>query len=77
MKEKSNKLVNIAITTFVVIGLVYFFLQSQVKNYGSSNIYSMSDLKYDDTTYKMVKENCDSGSWPADNINCQNMKKAR
>lgn len=76
-KPKSNKLVTIAITLFAVLAIAYFFLQQQVKTNGSSNVYSMSDLKYDDTTYKMVKENCDSGAWKADNINCINVKNAR
>ncbi len=43
----------------------------------SQNIYSMSDLKYDDSTYNYVKQKCEEGFFPANHRNCENMRAAR
>ena len=67
----------IAIIIFVVLGLAYFFLKSVATNQERSNVFSVSEIKNDDSTYKYVKEKCDSGFFSQDSENCVNLRKAR
>ena len=67
----------IAIIIFVVLGLAYFFLKSVATNQEKSNVFSVSEIKNDDSTYKYVKETCDSGFFSQDSENCVNLRKAR
>ncbi len=67
----------IAIIIFVVLGLAYFFLKSVATNQEKSNVFSVSEIKNDDSTYKYVKEKCDSGFFSQDSENCVNLRKAR
>lgn len=42
-----------------------------------ANIYSVSDIQYDDSTYRYVKAKCDSGFFEYNSENCINLRDAR
>ena len=76
-KKKNTTLIFLAIAIFLVLVALKFGLSGLAEKLEGENIYSLSDLKYDDSTYNYVKKKCDEGLLSANSVNCQNMRIAR
>lgn len=66
-----------AIGLFVVLGVLWLFLNGASQHMEKSNQFSLSEIKYDDSTYRYVKEKCDSGFFEYNSENCINLRQAR
>lgn len=60
-----------------VLVVAYFVLKLVVNDQQQSNLFSVSEIRNDDSTYKYVKEQCDSGFFATDSQNCKNLREAR
>lgn len=61
----------------VVLGGGSLVMKLIVDSDMKSNIYSVSEIRHDDSTYRYVKEKCDSGFFDYDSENCVNLRTAR
>ncbi|MGB4813271.1 MAG: hypothetical protein WBP13_12440 [Methylophilaceae bacterium] len=67
----------IALVIVAVLVIAYFGLKLVVNDQQKSNVFSVSEIKYDDSTYNYVKKQCDSGFFEKDSQNCKNLREAR
>lgn len=73
----NNKLKYLAIGLFIFLGVAWMALKFITGNFEKSNIYTVSEIRHDDSTYRYVKEKCDSGFFEENSQNCINLRKAR
>ncbi|MGG4610572.1 hypothetical protein [Providencia sp. Me31A] len=73
----SNKLKYTSIGLFVFLGASWLILSYFNENIEKSNTFTVSQIKYDNTTYRYVKEKCDSGFFEKNSENCINLRAAR
>ena len=74
---KPKTIITIAITLFVLLAIAWLLLNKVAAGGESSNVYSVSEIRYDDSTYNYVKEKCDEGFFSEDSENCVNLREAR
>ena len=67
----------VALILFSVLAVAYVALKMLVNDQQKSNVFSISEIKNDDSTYKYVKQQCDSGFFEKDSQNCKNLSRAR
>lgn len=72
-----KKLNIVAIVLFCLLGAGYLASKWAAAHFEQQNVYSVSELKYDDTTYNYVKGKCDSGEFAHDSQTCANLRQAR
>lgn len=74
---KNKTAVYILVGMIVVLGGGTLIMKLIVDSEMKSNIYSVSSIRHDDSTYRYVKEKCDSGFFDHDSENCVNLRAAR
>lgn len=67
----------IAMFMVALLAILYFGARYMATSMEKENVFSVSEIRNDDSTYKYVKEQCDSGFFGADSENCQNLREAR
>lgn len=73
---KNKKLTYFALGFFLLIGIAWIVLEYITTSMEKANIYSVSDIKYDDSTYRYVKEKCDSNFFEYNSENCTNLRES-
>lgn len=74
---KNKKLTYMGIGLFLFLGIAWVALEYLTTSMENANIYSVSDIQYDDSTYRYVKAKCDSGFFEYNSENCINLRDAR
>lgn len=73
---KNKKLTYFAIGLFLFLGISWIALEYVTTSMEKANTYSVSDIKYDDSTYRYVKEKCDNGFFEDNGENCTNLRES-
>jgi len=74
---KNKKLTYMGIGLFLFLGIAWIVLEYLTTSMEKANIYSVSDIQYDDSTYRYVKAKCDSVFFEYNSENCINLRDAR
>lgn len=78
MKSKAEKIIVIvAIVVFALLALGYVVSKYLVTNMEQSTVFSVREMRNDDSTYYYVREQCASGNFAQDSVNCRNLRAAR
>lgn len=74
----SKKVLNITvISIFAILAVGFVVLRFVNSGAESGNLFTVSEIKNDDSTYKYVAEKCAAGFFSSDSENCVNLREAR